>query len=125
MPVKKKIILVNEDPAVRRMLFRVLTGEDYTVLIPEPRPESLRSALTADIDLVLLDVDVGDEDGWRQVEALARENTSLPVVVLSDRPDLLAKPPHISAVLEKPLDVPRLLRTIQRLVSNHAGVHAP
>jgi len=115
---------VNEDPAVRRMLFRVLTGEDYNVVTSEPRLEALRSALTANVDLVLLDIDVGDEHGWRQVESLARENVALPVVVLSDRPDLLAKPPHVSAVLEKPLDVPRLLRTIQRLVANHAGVPA-
>lgn len=117
MPVNRKIVLVNEDPAVRRMLFRVLTGEDYTVLTPAPEIESLRSALAGEVDLLLLDVDVGDAGGWRQVEALARENTSLPVVVLSDRPDLLAKPPQVSAVLEKPLDVPRLLRTIQQLIN--------
>ncbi len=94
------------------------------VVTAEPEMEALRSALSAEVDLVLLDVDVGDERGWRQVETLARENTRLPVVVLSDRPDLLAKPAHVSAVLEKPLDVPRLLRTIQRLISDRAGVHA-
>jgi len=122
--VKKKILLVNEDPAVRRMLFRVLTGENYLVVTAEGRLETLRSALTADVDLALLDIDVADENGWRQVELLARENTTLPIVVLSDRPDLLAKPPHVSAVLEKPLDVPRLLRRIDDLTADRAGLQA-
>ena len=125
MPMKKKILLVNEDPAVRRMLFRVLTGEGYMVVMAEPEMEPLRSALATDVDLALLDIDVGDEGGWHQVETLARENTALPVVVLSDRPDLLAKPAHVSAVLEKPLDVPRLLRTIEELIFASSGVHAP
>ena len=106
------------------MLFRVLTGENYLVVTAEGRLETLRSALTADVDLALLDIDVADENGWRQVELLARENTTLPIVVLSDRPDLLAKPPHVSAVLEKPLDVPRLLRRIDDLTADRAGLQA-
>jgi DNA-binding response OmpR family regulator len=121
--VKKKILLVNEDPAVRRMLFRVLTGENYLVT-SEAGMQSLRPALVADVDLVVLDIDVGDQHGWRQVQTLARERTALPVIVLSDRPDLLAKPAYISAVLEKPLDVPRLLRTIEELIVDRAGVQA-
>ncbi len=47
--MKKRILLVNEDPAVRRMMFRVLTGEGHQVIMAEPDGTALKPALHGDL----------------------------------------------------------------------------
>jgi DNA-binding response OmpR family regulator len=127
--MKNRILLLNEDPAVRRMIFRVLTGEDYSVITAGLDLNSTKSTLVSDfpkVDLILLDLDVEDEHAWALLERLGSSSACPPTIIMTDRPDKLVSKGHtVSAVLEKPLDLPKLLQTIRDLLSPSATKSEP
>ena len=57
-------MLVDDEPAIRQMLTRLLTGEGYNVLPATNGSEALEFANHADFDLVLLDLNMPGLDGW-------------------------------------------------------------
>jgi len=115
---RKKIMLVDDDSAIRQMLARLLTGEGYDMLLAVSGSEAVRVVRAADIDLVLLDLNMPGMDGWETFEKLATENPLLPIVVITARPNqsFTALAAGIGALLEKPLDLPKLFRTIRGLL---------
>jgi CheY-like chemotaxis protein len=116
--VKKKILLVDDDPAIRKMLGLLLTGEGYTVLLAVNGGDSIEVVRTTEIDLVLLDLNMPGMDGWQTFEQLASENPMLPIVVITARHNqhFTALAAGIGALLEKPLDLPKLFLTIRDLL---------
>ena len=115
--MKKRILLVNEDPAVRRMLSRVLTGEGHQVLFANPQRDSLRAALRRGLDVVVLDSDLPNENVFQLLEPASPADHLPPTILLSDRAAERGRwsGRNILAVMEKPLDLPRLLRIIESL----------
>ncbi len=116
--VKRKILLVDDDPAVRKMLGLLLTGEGYTVLLAINGSESVQVVRATEVDLVLLDLNMPGMDGWETFEQLASENPMLPIIVITARPNqsFTAMAAGIGALLEKPLDLPKLFHTIHDLL---------
>ena len=115
---RKKILLVDDDPAVRQMLGLLLTGEGYTVLLAVNGNDSIQVVRTTEVDLVLLDLNMPGMDGWETFEQLASENPMLPIIVITARPHqhFTALSAGIGALLEKPLDMPKLFLTIRDLL---------
>jgi CheY-like chemotaxis protein len=113
-----KILLVDDDPAVRQMLGLLLTGEGYTVLLAVNGSEAIRVVRLAEVDLVLLDLNMPGMDGWATFEQLVSENPLLPIVVITARPNqhFTALSAGIGALLEKPIDLPKLFLTIRDLL---------
>ena len=115
---RKKIMLVDDDSAIRQMLARLLTGEGYEVLLAVNGREAIQVVRAAEIDLVLLDLNMPGMDGWETYEKLATEDPLLPIVVITARPNqsFTALAAGIGALLEKPLDLPKLFLTIRGLL---------
>jgi CheY-like chemotaxis protein len=120
--MKSKILLVDDDPAVRWMLLRVLEEEGYLVLAAGNSTEALEMASTKSPDLALLDLALPVEDGWKVFQQLASNYPLVQVVIITARPNQLfpALASGVGALMEKPLDLPRLLRTIQDLLEEPA-----
>ena len=115
----KRILLVDDDLGVRRMLQRVLEEEDYVVVPAADGMEALRAAASRAPDLVLLDLNLPLKNGWDTFERLTTDNPRLPVIIITARPNQLfpALASGAAALMEKPLDLPKLLRTIQDLLA--------
>ena len=109
--MKKKILLVSEDPAVRRMIFRVLTGEGHNVVTASTDPEALKLALRSDADVLLFDADIQENNTAALVRLAGPENRFPAVILLSDRPE--AVPLKVIGAMAKPLDLQRLLEMIE------------
>jgi CheY-like chemotaxis protein len=120
--MKKRILLVDDDAGVRRMLQRVLEDEGYVVVAAATGPEGLESANAEAPDLVLLDLNLPVQNGWVTFERLTARNPLLPVVIITARPNQLfpALASGVGALMEKPLDMPKLLRTIHDLLAEPA-----
>jgi len=120
--MKSRILLVDDDQAVRRMLLRVLEDEGYLVLPAASGAEALEIAATRSPDLALLDLAMPVQDGWKVFQQLANDYPLLPVVIITARPNQLfpALASGVGALMEKPLDLPKLLRTIQDLLEEPA-----
>lgn len=121
-PARKKILLVDDDPAIRHILLRVLSEENYFVLTAADGVEALELAEEAKFDLVLLDLNMPIKDGWETFDQLRTRHPRLPVIVITARPNQLftAMSAGVGALLEKPLDFTKLFRTIGHLLSEPA-----
>ena len=118
MKRRKKILVVGDDPSARTMLKRVLGGAGYQVRSAAGCSAAVHAAQTAPPDLVLLDLEVLEGDGWDVFGRLTRRWPSLPVAIISARPNQVftALAAGVGALLEKPLHIPQTLRTVRRLL---------
>ena len=123
-PMKKRILLVDDDSGVRQMLMRLLTLEDYHVLPAANGEEALQICATNEVDLVLLDLNLPKQSGWDIFERLTTDNPLLPFIIITARPNqlFLALGAGAGALLEKPLDFPELLRTMKSLLAESPEV---
>src|SRR5487761_2070299 len=105
-PVKGRILLVDDDPAVRQILLRLLENEDYFVQTAANGAGALALAGATKFDLALLDLNLPVKAGWEILQQLAKKNPGLAIILMTARPDRLfpALAPEVDALLEKPLD---------------------
>jgi DNA-binding response OmpR family regulator len=116
--MKTKILLVDDDPGVREMLGRVLEDQGYLVLPAGNGRDALDLAAATEIDLVLLDLNLPLKNGWDTFEQITTDNPLMPVVIITARPNqiLTALAAGAGALMEKPLDFPKLLEDIRALL---------
>jgi CheY-like chemotaxis protein len=121
-PAKNRILIVDDDASVREMLTRVLAGEGYLVWTAADGMAALEIAAVARVDLVLLDLNMPGKSGWDTFERLTAENPMLAVIIITASSNQLftALGAGVGALLEKPLDFPKLLQTISRLLAEPA-----
>ena len=114
IPPKARVLLADDDPAVRAALTQVLEEEGYCVFPAVNGLEALSIIRSTPIDLVLLDLNMPEKNGWDTFERLSNDNPLLPVIVITARPNQLftALAAGVEALLEKPLDMPELLAAI-------------
>jgi two-component system response regulator ResD len=114
----KKILVVDDESSIREALSKVLHAEDYEVVSAENGQEAIEKFGQEKIDLLLLDLGLPVKDGWGTLEWLARVNPLLPIIIITGRHAQreLAEAAGADALMEKPLNVPRLLQTIRELV---------
>jgi len=115
----KTILIADDDATLRESLAAVLKTEDYAVRLAENGRIAVRQFLDGPPDLILLDLNMPDTDGWRAFEVMARLAPDMPVVVITARPDQARRAAEagIDMLLEKPLDIPLLLETIRDLLA--------
>lgn len=117
--MKKQLLLLDDDPGVRRMLRRLLENEGYAVKCAASGKEALGIAAEEEIHLVLLDLNLSGENGWDVFEKLGSELPTAPIIVITARSNQLfpSLASGAGALMEKPLDLPKLLRTIEELLA--------
>ncbi len=120
--MQKQILLADNDPAVRRMLCRILAEEKYSVIAVD-NPEDVAAIFkrTA-IDLVLLDLNLGKSGAsdWASFQQFTKHRPSVPFILIASQSDEdhFTLDPRSGAVMEKPLDLVELLRTIELLLQD-------
>jgi two-component system KDP operon response regulator KdpE len=116
------VLVVEDDPALR-MLCRVnLELEGYRVLEAATIGRAERFLEAEPIDVVLLDLHVGDRHGLELLPRLREEHQNVGVCLLSGTSEV--DPPKQEGVhhfIRKPFDLDNLSRTVRMLA---AGVSA-
>jgi DNA-binding response OmpR family regulator len=117
-----KILVVEDDRAVNRLLRTYLEREGYSVLTAETVADMRRTVETTDVAMVLLDVGLPGEDGWSALKWL-RSLGELPVIMLTARSEIIDKVVGLELgaddYLAKPFELRELLariRTVQRRI---------
>jgi len=97
-------------------------SEGYVVIPAENGQQALDLVNNSSIDLVLLDLNMPVKNGWDTFEQLTREHPLIPIIIATARPNQLftAVNAGVGALLEKPMDIPVLLRTIETLLAESA-----
>lgn len=125
-----KILLVEDNEINREMLSRRLERKGYEVIVAVNGNEGVAKTLTAQPDLVLMDMHLPILDGWeatRQIKANP-QTRGIPVIALtadaiaSDREKALAAGCDEYDI--KPVDFPRLLEKIAKLLAPQATLNS-
>jgi CheY-like chemotaxis protein len=118
----KRVLLVEDDSTVRESLSDVLLAEGYVLIPAENGQQALELASRLPVDLALLDLNMPVKNGWDTFEQLTREHPFIPIIIATARSHQLftALSAGAGALLEKPIDIPTLLRTMQNLLAESA-----
>jgi two-component system KDP operon response regulator KdpE len=81
---KNKILIVDDEPQIRKMLNIFLEGEDYNTEESDSGKQAIRMINSIKPDLVLLDLGLPDMDG-KEVVTAVREWSQVPIIILSVR----------------------------------------
>jgi DNA-binding response OmpR family regulator len=82
---QKKILVVEDDSAIRRGLVDALQFTGYEVLQAANGNDGMREALRATIDLLMLDLILPGHSGFEILQAAREARPTLPIIVLTAR----------------------------------------
>ncbi len=116
----RKILIVEDNPMNSDMLSRRLVRQGFATVIAEDGPKGIAMAVSEAPDLILMDVALGDMDGWEATTAIRADARSarIPIIALtahalsSDRARSIAV--GCCDFDTKPIDMPRLLAKIAK-----------
>ncbi len=115
----KRVLVIDDDPAVAKSIKRVLERAAYDVVLAPDGREAEARFQSQSIDLVLLDLNLPSESGWDVFERLTTRQPYLPVIVITAMPNqyAMAQAAGVGALVEKPVEVPALLKLIKDLLA--------
>jgi CheY-like chemotaxis protein len=123
---RARVLLVEDQPALREGLTRWLGDHGFAVVSCESGEEALARA--SGIDVIASDVVLRGMDGIELLGRLRRETPKLPAVLFSGHLDHLATQrreiPAGVMFLEKPFPPEALLSTLDSLVAKRRGVRS-
>jgi CheY-like chemotaxis protein len=111
----EKILLADDDASIQQMLGQVLISEQYDVIFAATGCAAAEKFMNDLPDLVLLDLNMPDRDGWNTFDLMYGIHPWVPVIIITakSRQHERAAELGVDALMEKPLDIPLLLETIQ------------
>ena len=121
-----RILLVEDNEMNRDMLSRRLTRRGFQVLLAADGEEAVALARGERPDLVLMDLSLPVLDGWEATRRLkaAPETGGIPVLALTAHAMSTDRDKALEAGCDdydtKPIDMPRLLDKIERLLAGGA-----
>ena len=80
---KRRILIVDDEPAVLALLRRILSTEDAEILAVRSGAQALEIARQTRLDLVILDVRLPDVSGVDVLRRVRRIDGKLPVIMVT------------------------------------------
>jgi len=122
-----KILIVEDNEMNRDMLSRRLAKRGYEVQVALDGSQGISLARSDGPDLILMDMSLPVVDGWEATRHLKADpaTSAIPIVALtahamdSDRDKALGV--GCDGYETKPVELPRLLETIERLLTQAKG----
>jgi len=114
-----KILIVEDEAAIRRVLSKILKEEDpaYDVFEAEDGRQGLEMIQSQEFDLVFCDIKMPVMDGMELLAAMQEQYSEVPVVMISGHGDIevAVEAMRIGAFdyISKPPDLNRLLNTVR------------
>ena len=119
-----RILVVDDDSLIRRMLARTLEGAGHVVLCATQGQDALHLLGSEPaVDLVITDIDVPEIDGLQIIASLRRDKNPIPILAISARSGRdgwlnMATAFGADRTLLKPFDLRQLLDAVHELVAH-------
>ena len=114
------ILVVDDEPPIRRLLQTSLTSQSHRVLEAEDGASALGMLRRNAVDVLVLDLGMPAMDGFEVIRQLRESGSMLPIVVLSSRADEAGKVRALDMgaddYVTKPFGVDELLARIRTAV---------
>lgn len=121
-----KILVVDDEPPIRKLLRMGLTTQGYQVL-EAPNGKTALELLSQKPDLVILDLGLPDIQGHELLRMIRARNEGVPVVVLSSRGDEAGKVQALDLgaddYVTKPFGMDELLARMRAALRHQLQVH--
>ena len=119
-----KILVVEDNDFVRMQIVKFLADDGYETLESSRGDEAVQMVLDhKDLAMAIVDVRMEPVDGFDFIRTLHGRDIHLPVILVTgdDNPDLLAQSGKlgVAAVLMKPVEKDRLIKTVDRTIQMH------
>jgi len=122
---KARILIVDDDPDLLRLLTFRLEGADYAVESADSAERALARLSVAIPQLVITDLRMSGMDGMALFENIHKSNPALPVIILTAHgtiPDAVAATQRgVFGYLTKPFDSKDLLQQVEKAVAVSGG----
>jgi len=122
--MKKKILVIEDDPSTLRFIEYTVQQEGLQVLTERNGLDGLKSAQTKQPDLIILDIMLPGLDGYEVCHRLRQkaETASIPILMLSAKARQEDKDTGIRVgaddYLTKPVDPSEIVTKVQTLLAN-------
>ncbi len=120
-----KVVLAEDDPAVRNAVQRVLELEGYSVVVTKDGVAALDAILSNTPDAVVMDVMMPFSDGLSVCRELRRRANCTPVLLLTARHEVGDRVAGLDAgaddYLVKPFSIDELLARVRALLRRNAS----
>lgn len=117
--MKAKLLVVDDDHSVLASLKKLLEAEHYEVYPAQDATEAIEKFESNRIDLVILDINLGAENGWQVFQDMTVTNPFVPTIIITaewgQREKAVAL--GVEGLIEKPVDVPVFLEMIRDLLA--------
>lgn len=124
----KTIMVVDDEPEIRESLRRTLNAGGYQVVLAESGPDCVKQLESSKPDIILLDIYMYPWDGWRTLDELKKNPSTvdIPVSMLTvvpltiedfeDKPIERSKFIFIENYLMKPINRDELLQAVRDII---------
>jgi CheY-like chemotaxis protein len=107
-----RVLVADDDPAIRTLLARVFMRRGYEVLSASDGADAIQKLDQSSFDLLVLDLMMPRVDGVGVINHLAAREAPIPpiLVMTAAVPDVLRRLPreHVANVISKPFDLDQL-----------------
>jgi DNA-binding NtrC family response regulator len=121
-----KVLIIDDERAIRRALKEILEFEDCTVLEAENGKEGLEIVKSNSLDLIFCDIKMPVMDGSEVLDALTSEGNEVPIIMISGHGTVETAVQSIKKgafdFIEKPLDLNRILVTLRNVKDRNSLV---
>ena len=119
------ILVVDDEPLVRKMVALILEHEGFSVLTAESGPDAIRLSHVhpGEIDLLVSDMKMPVMDGCTLASRLQEENPDLPVLLISAYSENEPEAMRLRfPLLPKPFSIKSLLSQVRSLLEHPATI---
>ncbi|MBI4549034.1 MAG: response regulator [Ignavibacteriae bacterium] len=121
MAEKSRILVVDDEDALRTVLSSELSGAGYEVSTASDGEEAVSVVQNRKFDLVLLDIKMPKMDGFEVLKFVKKNFPTIKIIMLTGFADLKnaieSKKHGAEDFVSKPYDLVDLLTTIERVLS--------
>jgi CheY-like chemotaxis protein len=123
--MKKRMLVVDDDAAIRQSLKKILLAANYEVVLAADGQEAIDRFEPNQIDLIFLDLNLPVKAGWDVFERITGRHPFVPIIIMTGLPNQypLARNAGVGALVEKPIEVPLLLKTVADLLAEPSAAH--
>lgn len=121
MPPKNRILVADDEDALRSVLSSELEGEGYSVKDAADGQQAISWLKKQEFDLILLDIKMPNVDGFEVLKFVKENHPKTKVVMLTGFADLKnaieSKKLGAEDFVSKPYDLVDLLTTVERVLT--------
>lgn len=114
------VLVIDDDPEMRKMLFEVLSDDGYSVETVENGGQAIKSCQKLSFDVALIDIELPDIKGTDLLTELKKIQPKMIKIIITGHPSIENAMKSVNRKADgyilKPFDITSLLITIRRLI---------